>query len=50
MDPHYFEEKADLETFVEQVKLIRKVAKSEPFASLIGTSFWVISFLTNPFL
>ena len=36
MDPHYFEKKVDLETFIEQVKLVRKVAKSEPFASLVG--------------
>ncbi|KAI0030336.1 GMC oxidoreductase [Vararia minispora EC-137] len=36
MDPHYFEQKFDEESFVEQVKFIRHVAKTEPLASHIS--------------
>ncbi|THH05342.1 hypothetical protein EW146_g9930 [Bondarzewia mesenterica] len=36
IDPHLFEEDIDLQTFVEQVKFIRKVAGSAPMADLVG--------------
>lgn len=42
MDPHYFEEKVDLEKFVEQVKFARRVAKTEPFASIVGKLCYVL--------
>ncbi|KAM5542319.1 hypothetical protein V8D89_004192 [Ganoderma adspersum] len=36
IDPHYFEEDIDRLTFIEQVKFARKLAQTEPFASLLG--------------
>ncbi|KAI0031896.1 GMC oxidoreductase [Vararia minispora EC-137] len=36
MDPHYLEEKFDEEAFVEQVKFIRRIAKTEPLAAHIA--------------
>jgi hypothetical protein len=40
MDPHYFEEKIDEESMLEQVRFIRRIAKTEPIASHIG---WPLS-------
>nr|VWO96846.1 Alcohol oxidase [Ganoderma boninense] len=36
IDPHYFEEDIDRLTYIEQVKFVRKLAQTEPFASLLG--------------
>ncbi|KAI0067077.1 GMC oxidoreductase [Artomyces pyxidatus] len=36
IDPHYFEEDIDLQTFVEQVKFARKVAATAPINAFIG--------------
>jgi len=36
MDPHYFEERVDLDIFVEIVKYIRKLPETEPFKSIVG--------------
>ncbi|KAM5536368.1 hypothetical protein V8D89_009966 [Ganoderma adspersum] len=36
IDPHYFEKDIDRLTYIEQVKFVRKIAQTEPFASLLG--------------
>ncbi|KAH7915955.1 hypothetical protein BJ138DRAFT_1169640 [Hygrophoropsis aurantiaca] len=37
LDPHYFEEDVDLQTFVELVKFIRKMAQTAPFSEAIAS-------------
>ncbi|KAI0031875.1 GMC oxidoreductase [Vararia minispora EC-137] len=36
IDPHYFEEGADLQTFIEHVKFVRRLGAEEPLASLLA--------------
>ncbi|KAH9920536.1 GMC oxidoreductase [Epithele typhae] len=36
IDPHYFEEPADLAAYVEQIKFARRLARTAPFAAVLG--------------
>ncbi|KIP08918.1 hypothetical protein PHLGIDRAFT_103537 [Phlebiopsis gigantea 11061_1 CR5-6] len=37
MDPHYFEQKIDLDRYVEQIKFIRRLAKTAPLSNIIAS-------------
>ncbi|ETW75271.1 GMC oxidoreductase 12 [Heterobasidion irregulare TC 32-1] len=36
IDPHYFEEDIDLQTFLEHVKFVRRLVKTDPLAPIVG--------------